>query len=123
MAPQTTEMIKSLGARGEEVVVVVPLVFVSDHIETMYELGIELAEDAEKAGIKDFLVTSGQNGHEDFISCLADVVTEHIKSDERHTMDYVSKCMDCKKPHCRRLGREQEFRKTEDILGLNTIVN
>jgi len=115
MAPQTTEMIKSLGARGEEVVIVVPIVFVSDHIETMFELGIELAEDAKEAGIKDFLVTGGQNSHQDFIDCLADVVVEHVNSAERHSAVYTSRCMKCKKPHCRLLGSTEEFQRPQVI--------
>jgi len=109
MAPQTTEMVKSLGARGEKVVIVVPVVFVSDHIETMFELGIELADEAKEAGIKDFLVTGGQNNHADFIDSLADVVVDHVKSGERHSVVYTSRCMNCKKPHCRLLGSTEEF--------------
>jgi len=104
MVPQTADAIEKLGKRKEKVVVVVPLVFVSDHIETLFELGCELKEDADKAGIEHFVVTEGQNGHQDFIECLTDVVSKHLQSGERHSAQYPSRCLGCKKQYCRRLG-------------------
>ena len=44
MSPQTDEVIKSLPKRGRKNLLLVPIAFTSDHIETLYELDHEYAE-------------------------------------------------------------------------------
>jgi Protoheme ferro-lyase (ferrochelatase) len=50
----------------------VPIAFVTDHIETLYELGVELLEDVEEYHPENIAVTEGLNDHPDFIAALAD---------------------------------------------------
>merc|ERR1719157_283618 len=54
MVPKTEDVLKGLGKRGVKNVMAIPIAFVCDHIETLHEIGIEYAEDAEKAGITGF---------------------------------------------------------------------
>jgi len=55
MAPAYTEdAIKELGAQGVEDLLVVPISFVSEHIETLQEIDIEYREVAEHSGIHNF---------------------------------------------------------------------
>ena len=59
----------------------VPIAFTSDHIETLYELDIELKEDAEKHGIHLERAPS-LNDEPVFLRALADIVAEHLASSE-----------------------------------------
>ncbi len=54
MKPYLDETVAALGAKGVKDIVLVPVSFVSEHIETLYELDIELRTLAEKAGIRRF---------------------------------------------------------------------
>lgn len=103
MTPSTSEVIASLGSRGVRNVVVVPVAFTSDHVETLFEIGIEYAEEAEEAGITNFTCTEGLNGSEIFIEALADIVDDHLESKKNHSSQYKMKCLNCTKPLCRQL--------------------
>merc|ERR1719419_1140362 len=73
MVPKTEDTLKSLGERGIKDVLVVPISFVCDHIETLHEIGIEYAEDAEKAGISNFQYAEGFNGSERYTDTLTEL--------------------------------------------------
>ena len=53
--------------------VVVPLSFVSEHVETLEEIDQEYREVAEEAGIHNFKRVPALNSDPDFISTLADL--------------------------------------------------
>lgn len=58
--------------------VLVPIAFTSDHIETLHELDIELMEDSKN---KDIIKRADSlNDNEEFISGLADLVKSHLES-------------------------------------------
>ncbi len=71
LKPDTVDMTRELAAAGVRHLLVIPVAFVSDHIETLHELNIELREDAEQAGITDFHVMPALNDSELFISSLS----------------------------------------------------
>ena len=52
LRPYTDDTIQELGAAGTNSLVVVPISFVSEHIETLEEIDIEYRELAEKSGIE-----------------------------------------------------------------------
>jgi ferrochelatase len=62
-----------LGKNGVKKMLVVPIAFVTDHIETLEELDKELRETAEHAGVAEFRRAPGLNAHPAFIGCLADL--------------------------------------------------
>eukprot|EP00041_Stephanoeca_diplocostata_P007302 m.102446 g.102446 ORF g.102446 m.102446 type:complete len:404 (-) comp16822_c0_seq1:107-1318(-) len=103
MTPQTGEAIKSLGKRNEKHLLVVPIAFTSDHIETLFEIGMEYAEEAAEEGITHFKMTEGLNGSRVFAQALADIVSEHLDSGELHSPQYKLKCFGCTKPLCRQV--------------------
>lgn len=43
--PATDDVIKGMAARGRKNLLLVPIAFTSDHIETLYELDLEYARD------------------------------------------------------------------------------
>ncbi len=80
LTPATTDTLKDLGRLGMTNVLVVPIAFVSDHIETLHELDIEERHTADKAGITNYRIMTGLNSHPLFIECLADVAIQEINA-------------------------------------------
>ena len=74
LEPSTDEMLKSLAESGTKNILVVPLSFVSDHIETLHEIDIEYAKKAWELGIARFERVPSLNSSPKFIRCLADLV-------------------------------------------------
>lgn len=80
LQPYTEDAIEKLGAEGIKNLLVVPISFVSEHIETMQEIDIEYREVAEEAGIHNFGRVPALNTHPVFIAGMADLVLEALKS-------------------------------------------
>jgi len=78
LEPYTDDVLNELGASGLENLVVVPLSFVSEHVETLEEIDIEYREVALEAGITNFKRVPALNIDADFISCLADLTTDAL---------------------------------------------
>jgi len=78
LEPSTDEMIKELAGKGIKNVLVVPISFVSDHVETLYEIDILYRQMAEGFGI-NLRRTESLNTHPLFIAALKDMVIEKIK--------------------------------------------
>ena len=80
LTPSTEQEIARLGAAGADRLLVVPISFVGDHIETLHEIDIEYAQVAHESGITHFgrAATLGVNPR--FISCLADVVRDALRN-------------------------------------------
>ena len=74
LEPSTEAKIAELAAAGCTQLLMVPLSFVSDHIETLYEIDIQYKEEATALGIVDFRRTEALNNSPLFISCLAELV-------------------------------------------------
>ena len=51
LSPSTPEMLEKLAAQGCKKVLMVPISFVSDHVETLYEIDIQYREMAEELGM------------------------------------------------------------------------
>ena len=69
LAPSTPETIDQLAARGCRRMVVVPISFVSDHVETLCEIDIQYREQAAKLGV-ELVRTPSLNTDPLFISAL-----------------------------------------------------
>ncbi len=74
LEPSTEAKIAELAASGCTQLLMVPLSFVSDHIETLYEIDIQYRDEAKALGIVDFRRTEALNSSPAFISCLAELV-------------------------------------------------
>lgn len=73
LEPSTIQALEQAGKDGAGVVVV-PIAFVSDHIETLVELDIENRHLAEQAGVKNYVRARVPNDDPDFIRALAGLV-------------------------------------------------
>jgi ferrochelatase len=74
LEPFTSEIITQLGKQGIDDVLVVPISFVSEHIETLYELDILFKKIAADAGVENFRRVPALNSDPTFIRALADLV-------------------------------------------------
>jgi ferrochelatase len=79
--PGTDELIAGLGASGVKHLLVVPLSFVSDHIETLYEVDILFRQMAVDAGIREYRRPDALNTHPLFIEALARLVMRQVEPD------------------------------------------
>jgi ferrochelatase len=79
LGPDTIDETKRLAAAGVKTLVVVPVSFVSEHIETLHELDIRLRADAEAAGIARFIRTPTLGDDPAFIAVLRDIVFREIQ--------------------------------------------
>ncbi|WP_392530543.1 ferrochelatase [Nostoc sp. C117] len=80
LQPYTEDALKELGAQGVKDLVVVPISFVSEHIETLQEIDIEYREVAEESGIHNFRRVPAPNTHPVFINALAELVIDALKN-------------------------------------------
>ena len=76
LEPSTEAKIAELAAAGCKQLLMVPLSFVSDHIETLYEIDIQYRDEATALGIADFRRTEALNSSPAFIACLAQLVRD-----------------------------------------------
>jgi ferrochelatase len=74
LGPSTPDVLQDLAKAGEKQVLVVPIAFVSDHVETLYEIRLLFGGQAARLGIPHYAVAEGLNDHPEFIRGLADVV-------------------------------------------------
>ncbi|NXR14350.1 HEMH protein, partial [Semnornis frantzii] len=64
LGPQTAETIQGLCQRGQRNLLLVPIAFTSDHIETLYELDIEYAKVlAPQCGVENIRRAQSLNGN------------------------------------------------------------
>jgi ferrochelatase len=78
LQPSLRRTIRDLAAEKIREVCVVPIAFVSDHVETLAEIDHEARGQAAELGIQQFEMTSGLNDSPTFIAALADLVENAI---------------------------------------------
>lgn len=103
LGPSTERVIRRLGARGHRHVLVVPIAFTSDHIETLSELDREYGHVAKEVGITHYKRAPALNGLPQFITALSDIVHEHLQSGQRHSTQYPLRCPGCVNEQCRKI--------------------
>jgi ferrochelatase len=112
LGPSTEQVLRRLGARGQKHVLVVPIAFTSDHIETLSELDREYGEVAHHAGITHYKRAPALNDRPLFLDGLAQIVRDHLAGGVPHSTQYPLRCAGCTNPQCRNIlnpiGRSRE---------------
>jgi ferrochelatase len=80
LEPSLTQTIEMLASKKVSHVLVVPIAFVTDHIETLSEINMEAREKAEHLGIKYFDMMPALIANEKFIACLTDLVLKQLNN-------------------------------------------
>src|SRR5262249_20881849 len=78
LEPFTSDVITRLGKEGVEDVLVVPISFASEHIETLYELDILFKKIAAEAGVKNVRRVRALNSDPTFLRALPEIVDSTI---------------------------------------------
>jgi ferrochelatase len=78
VGPDVESVLTNLSEEGARKVLIVPIGFVSDHIEILYDIDILYREKAKSLGLK-LRRTTSLNFSEKFIEALSTIVEEHMK--------------------------------------------
>ena len=79
LQPSLHTTLRDLAAAGRREVCVVPVAFVSDHVETLGEIDHEARKEAAGLGIRQFEMTAGLNDSPIFIAALANLVMNALR--------------------------------------------
>jgi len=101
LGPSTESVVRELGAKKRRNVLVVPIAFTSDHIETLHELDIEYGHLAAEVGISNYRRAPAMNDSPLFQDAMAAIVAEHLSSGEPCGLQYGLRCAGCINPQCR----------------------
>jgi protoporphyrin/coproporphyrin ferrochelatase len=77
LEPEADDMVRALAEEGWKKVLVVPVGFVSDNVETLYDLDIVLRQQIEGLGM-EYRRSAAPNDSPTFIETLADVVIDYL---------------------------------------------
>jgi len=83
LEPSFLGTMQRLGHEGLKEVLVVPISFVTEHIETLHEINIDGRIDAKKFGIERFRMMPAVGDSPTFIAALKDVVLKKLGISER----------------------------------------
>ncbi|RMZ74989.1 hypothetical protein DV737_g5537, partial [Chaetothyriales sp. CBS 132003] len=99
LGPQTSDTVKEYVARGQHNLIIVPIAFTSDHIETLYEIDQEVMhEDAHgHPGVKR---ADSLNGSPIFIKALADIASDHLRGGQACSRQMGLRCQACRSERC-----------------------
>jgi len=102
LEPDISDAMRELAASGAQAFVIVPLGFVSDHMEVKWDLDTEAMETAEELGA--FAVRVPTPGiHEAYVAGLIDLVLERVNgtpTEERPALTELGPWYDTCRPGC-----------------------
>jgi ferrochelatase len=85
LQPALDPTIEDLVRRGEKNLLIVPVSFVTEHIETLHEINIEAREHAMKLGVEQFEMMPAVGDSPRFIGALADLVLRAVGIEAAHS--------------------------------------
>ncbi|MCJ1422876.1 ferrochelatase hem15 [Sticta canariensis] len=97
LGAQTSDTVQAYVKKGQTDLVLIPIAFTSDHIETLFELDQEVIHEAGHPGVKR---AESLNGSKVFIEALADVAVNHLRSGESCSRQMALRCQGCKSERC-----------------------
>ncbi|KZE91424.1 ferrochelatase [Microbacterium sp. TNHR37B] len=109
LEPDINDALRELPARGRRAVLIVPLGFVSDHMEVLWDLDTEALETAEELGLVA-VRTATPGTHPAYVAGLVDLIEERLAgtpADERPHLTDLGPWYDVCRPGCcenKRLG-------------------
>ncbi|KZZ94188.1 ferrochelatase precursor [Moelleriella libera RCEF 2490] len=98
LGPQTSTTVEQYIAKGQKDMVLIPIAFTSDHIETLYELDHEVI--GESGHTETIKRVDSLNGSRVFIDALADIAKSHLESGIACSRQMGLRCPSCKSERC-----------------------
>ncbi|GAA5907122.1 ferrochelatase HEM15 [Sporobolomyces salmoneus] len=109
LGPQTSDAIKGYAKKQHNDLLLIPVAFTSDHIETLYELDLEYLEEAKELGMTGVKRVESLNDSPYFIRALADIASNHLKSGQHVSAQLGLRCPGCTNEKC---GHQKEWFKS-----------
>jgi ferrochelatase len=78
LQPSLTTTVEKMAHSGVKRMLVIPISFLTEHIETLHEINIEAREEAEKLGVAEFHMMPALNDSPLLIRALADLVLRAV---------------------------------------------
>ncbi len=78
LEPSTDNMIRLLASQNKKNLLIVPISFVSDHVETLFELDIQYRQTANECRIENYIVMKGLNDSKLFVEALTELVRQKM---------------------------------------------
>jgi len=78
LKPSLAEALRGLAAAGKQRLLVIPISFVTDHVETLSEIDIEARAEAQRLGLGQFEMMPALNDSPQFIRALAELVRREV---------------------------------------------
>jgi ferrochelatase len=78
LKPDLLDVLPQLAAAGHRQVIVAPVQFLADHLETLYDIDVAGREQASDAGIESLIRVQAPNAAPDFLEALASVVRREL---------------------------------------------
>src|SRR5271168_3503317 len=78
LTPSLTGTIERMASEGQKRMLVIPISFLTEHIETLHEINIEAREQAESLGVTEFRMMPALNDSPLLIRALADLVLRSV---------------------------------------------
>lgn len=97
LGAQTSDTVQHYVEQGQTDLILIPIAFTSDHIETLFELDQEVIHEAGHPGVKR---AESLNGSPVFIQALADIAYAHLRSGESCSKQMGLRCQGCKSERC-----------------------
>ncbi|KAI5796273.1 hypothetical protein DFH27DRAFT_563250 [Peziza echinospora] len=112
LGAQTSATVENYIKQGQTDLVLIPIAFTSDHIETLHELDLEIIEESKQPGIKR---AESLNGDPLFIEALADIAKTHLEAGQPCSKQMLLRCPMCTSERC--AGQKDFFSsgKTKEI--------
>jgi ferrochelatase len=101
LGAQTSETVPNLVKKGQKDIVLIPIAFTSDHIETLFEIDLEVIHEANELGADGRVRRcESLNGNETFIKGLATLAGDHLKSGVICSKQMGLRCPGCTSERC-----------------------
>ena len=110
LGPKTEQVIEGYGKAGKKNLLLVPIAFVSDHVETLFELDLEYGHKAKELGITGYKRIESLNDDPLFIQGMGELVKGHLDSGKIVSNQLTLRCPLCTNDTC---GKTKTFFSTQ----------
>ncbi|TKA73025.1 hypothetical protein B0A55_07047 [Friedmanniomyces simplex] len=101
LGAQTSDTVNNFVKKGQKDLVLIPIAFTSDHIETLFEIDQEVIHEANELGAEGRVRRAESlNGSPTFIKALANLAGTHLANDEVCSRQMGLRCPGCKSERC-----------------------
>lgn len=98
LGAQTSKAVEGYIRQGQTNLLLIPIAFTSDHIETLHELDLEIIRESGHEG--RIRRAESLNGDPEFVEALANIVREHLQGGLRTSRQMALRCPMCTSERC-----------------------